>query len=428
MMSTLLPNVPHSLPGPEDITRETFANGMVVLSRANFSSPSVMVVGYLPVGGIYDPTDKLGLADFTASALMRGTQEQDFHQIYDTLEFAGASLGFGGGVHTIGFSGKALAEDLDMLLTLAAQALRHPVFPLDQVERLRAQLLTSLAIMAQDTGHMAAMTFDQLIYPGHPYSRPEEGTPETIQAIEQADLVNFHQHHYGPRGLTLAIVGAVDPRLAIEKTAQVLGDWQNPLQPQPVTLPALAALEQRATRQVSIPGKSQADLVIGAAGPARASADFLPALVGNNILGQFGMMGRIGEVVREKSGLAYYAASQISGGVGPGPWSVAAGVDPENIEKTTDLIIEEIRRFTSEPVTAEELADSQANFIGHLPLSLESNAGVAGALTSLERHQLGLDYYYRYPALVNAVTAEQILETANRYLDPERLGIVYAGP
>ncbi len=65
-----------------------------------------------------------------------------------------------------------------------------------------------------------------------------------------------------------------------------------------------------------------------------------------------------------------------------------------------DLIRSEIRRFTSEPVTADELSDSQANFIGRLPLSLESNGGVAGALLNLERYDLGLDYYRRYPDLV----------------------------
>lgn len=428
-MTPASPTLPiHSLPGPKDITRETFANGMVVLSRANYNSPSVVITGYLPAGGIYDPQDKLGLANFTATSLMRGTQQQDFHQIFDTLESCAASLGFGGGVHSIGFSGKALAEDLDLLLSLFAQALRQPVFPNDQVERLRAQALTSLAIMAQDTAHMAALTFDQLVYAGHPYSRPEEGTPQTIQAIEQTDLVDFHRRHYGPRGLALAIVGAVDPEQAVEKTARALGDWQNPLQPLPAELPALTRLEQRTTRQVSIPGKSQADLLIGAAGPARASMDFMPAMVGNNILGQFGMMGRIGEAVRERAGLAYYAASHLSGGTGPGPWSMSAGVDPENISKVIDLVIEEIQRFTSEPVSADELADSKSDFVGHLPLSLESNAGVASALINLERHQLGLDYYYRYAGLINAVSVKQIMESAQQYLDPDRLGIAVAGP
>jgi zinc protease len=93
-----------------------------------------------------------------------------------------------------------------------------------------------------------------------------------------------------------------------------------------------------------------------------------------------------------------------------------------------DLIRSEIRRFTTEPVAAEELSDSQANFIGRLPLTLESNGGVAGALLNLERYKLGLDYYRRYADLVRGVTVEQVLETASRYLHPDRLGVGIAGP
>ncbi len=117
----------------------------------------------------------------------------------------------------------------------------------------------------------------------------------------------------------------------------------------------------------------------------------------------------------------------MSGGIGPGPWLFFAGVNPKNIEKTIALIRKEITRFVSEPVTGEELADTQSNYIGRLPLSLESNAGVASALLNLERYQLGLDYYLSYPDLINAVTPAEILETAQRYLNPDRLAIATAG-
>jgi zinc protease len=76
----------------------------------------------------------------------------------------------------------------------------------------------------------------------------------------------------------------------------------------------------------------------------------------------------------------------------------------------------------------DELTDSQANFIGRLPLSLESNGGVAGALVNLERFDLGLDYYRQYPDLVRGVTREQVLETAGRYLAEDCLGAAVAGP
>lgn len=418
----------HSLPGSDDITRVQLPNGLVVLSRANFNSPSVVINGYLMAGGILDPDERLGLADFTAACLMRGTRENSFQEIYDLLESAGASLGTGSGIHTTIFNGKALAEDLDLLLGLLAEALRHPVFPGAQVERLRAQLLTGLAIRAQDTGEMASLAFDQLVYPGHPYSRPEDGYPETIQAIRRDDLVDFHHRHYGPRGMVIAIVGAVDPHLAVDKAARTLGDWHNLQQNIPPELPGLVPLEKTLTRRVEIPGKSQADIVMGAAGPARHSPDFLAALLANNVLGQFGMMGRIGQVVREQAGLAYYASSSLSGGIGPGPWGISAGVDPANVDKAIELIQREVARFTAGPVSEAELADSQANFIGRLPLSLESNGGVAAALINLEKYQLGLDYYRQYPGLVHSVSTEILLETTRRYLDPDRLAIAVAGP
>jgi zinc protease len=417
----------HSLPGPDDITRRILPNGITVLTRPNFSSLSVVVNGNLSAGSIFEPDEKLGLADFTALALMRGTAQRDFQQLYEALESNGASLGIDGGTHTAGFYGHALAEDIDLLIGTLAEALRQPVFPSDQVERLRAQLLTSLAIRAQDTAEVASLTFDELVYAGHPYSRPEEGNPDTVRSITREDLVTFHKVHYGPRGMVISIVGAIDPECAIDSVSRFLGDWENPAQPEPPALPPLQALNEMVTRQVHIPGKSEADIVMGVAGPPRRSPDFLPASLGNSILGQFGMFGRIGESVRERAGLAYHASSSLSGGIGPGPWLVIAGVNPQNLEKAINLVRQEIARFVTDPVTSEELADSQANFVGRLPLSLESNGGVSAALLNLERYGLGLDYYRRYPDLIAAVTPAEILETARHYLHPDRLAIATTG-
>ena len=417
-----------SLPGPDDITRATLPNGITVLARANFNSPSIVISGYLQAGSLFEEDSKAGLASFTASALMRGTVPHDFQEIYDALESAGASLGYNGGTHTTGFGGKALAEDLEMLLDLLSETLRQPTFPQDQVERLRAQLMTGLAIRAQDTSQMAHLTFDQIVYKGHPYGRSEDGYPETVETISRDDMAGFHKSYYGPRGLVLAVVGAIEPEQAVNMVTEILGDWENPQQPNPPELPPVTPLTQSLTEKVTIEGKIQADIILGTPGPERRSPDFLSAALGNNILGQFGMMGRIGEAVREQAGLAYYAFSSVSGGVGPGAWYVSAGVNPTNIDTAIDLIKKEITRFVNEPVTDEELADSKTNFIGRLPLSLETNNGVVSALINREKFDLGLDYYERYAELIQAITAEEVLETAQRYLDPDRLGIAVAGP
>jgi zinc protease len=228
--------------------------------------------------------------------------------------------------------------------------------------------------------------------------------------------------------MTVVVVGAVHPKAAVDLVERAMGDWKNPDQPDEPSLPKLKLLEKTIKRHYKIAGKSQADIVIGTNGPRRKDNDYMAATLGNSVLGQFGMMGRIGESVREKSGMAYYAYSNISAGVGPGSWTVSAGVNPANVDKVSELIIKELKRLIRGGVTRVELADSQANFIGRLPLSLESNGGVASALLNIERYDLGLDYYRRYPDLVKAVTAADVLEVARKYIDPDRWVIATAGP
>ena len=417
-----------SLPGPNDIYREVLHNGITILTRSNFNSPSVVISGYFEAGALFDPDDKLGLADYVTSALMRGTKKHNFDEIYNILESAGASLGFNTGVHKSGFSGRSLAEDLPLLLNLLSDSLTQPAFPKVEMEKLRAQILTGLAISAEDTSDMASETFDKILFKNHPYSRPDEGTPESIIQIKREDLVKFHRNHYGPRGMVIAIVGAVKPEEAIRQVKRALGGWQVKGQKEALELPELKPLKKTVSKHHRIPGKSQSDIVVGTNGPKRKDAEFLSATLGNNILGQFGMMGRIGESVREKEGLAYYAYSSLNAGIGPGSWEVNAGVNPGNVSKATNLIIDELKRFIQDGVTEDELADSKANFIGRLPLSLESNGGVAGALLNIERHNLAMDYYLRYTDLVNEVTCEDVLSTARKYIDPDRLAIAVAGP
>ncbi len=418
----------HSLPGADDIHRVELSNGIVVLARANFNSPSVVISGYLPAGGLLDPDEKLGLADFVSSALMRGTHRRAFQELYDELESVGASFGYNSGTHYVGVSGRSLVEDLPLLLDVMADTLQNPTFPEDQVEKLRAQMLTGLAIRAQNTSDMASLTFDELLYEGHPYSRADEGWPETVQAITLADLAEFHRRYYGPRGMVISIVGAVEPEKAAGEVERVLGGWQNEAQEDAPELPEFRPPTRTVRKHYAIPGKSQSDIVMGTHGPKRNDPEYMSASLGNNILGQFGLMGRIGDVVREQSGLAYYAYSNLSAGTGTGAWYVSAGVNPSNLEKAVDLIKQELKRYVEAGITAEELSDSQTNFIGRLPLSLESNGGVAGSLLNIERFNLGLDYYRQYPDLVKAVTVEEVLETARKYIDPERLVIAMAGP
>lgn len=416
-----------NLPGANSIKRFTLPNGVVLLAFSNFNSCSVDLVGLLENGGASDPLDKLGLAHLTASMLSRGTQNRDFPAYHDALESKGANLSFSCGTRQTWFRGKSLSEDIEMLIEMAADSLRQPSFPPEYVKRLRNQMLASLAIRDEDTSEVASMLFDQALFPNHPFGNPVDGTIETLQAITREDLLAFHHAYYKPQGMIIVAAGAVESNNIVELAQKYFGDWHND-DSRDFSLPPVPSAPARIVKKHRfVEEKSQTDLIIGTLGPTRGSEDYMPVYLGNNILGQFGLMGRLGESLRTRSGLAYHASSSVNGWQDTGTWEFSAGLSPENLEKAITLIRAEIGRYAEEPVTAQELSDSKSHLIGRLPLSLESNAGIANAILSIERFNLGLDYYQRYPDIVQLISAEQILKSSRKYLHPDKLVIASAG-
>lgn len=418
-----------SLPGPDNITRAVLSNGIVVLVYENHAAQSVFLVGSLDAGSIYENPSYNGLAALTAGALMRGTHQRDFDLIHESLEAIGADVSISSGSHKVGFSGKALAEDLGTVLDILADVLRQPSFPQEQIERLRGETLTWLQYRQQDTRWQAGRLFRENLYPlEHPYHHSTQGTLETLPLLTVDDLRAFHHRHYGPSGMIIAIAGAVRAQEAVDIVRRRLEDWQNPMQPSTPALPDVPSLKDVRRASVAVPGKTQSDLVIGVVGPSRFAADYQAASLVNSILGQFGMMGRIGHVIREELGLAYYAGSRLEGGYGPGAWSVLAGVNPANVELTIERTLEQIRRIVNEQVSDEDLDDNRSYFTGRLPLQLESNEGIASSILNMESYSLGLDYLVKYHDLIYSLTRDDLQTAAQHYWGEDAYVVSVAGP
>ncbi|MEO8393937.1 MAG: pitrilysin family protein [Chloroflexota bacterium] len=418
-----------SLPNSQNITRVTLDNGVTILVYEKFDAASVVISGSLNVGALYETPAQNGLAALTASALTRGGNKRDFNAINEALEDIGADVDLGGNVNTTSFSGKSLAEDLPVIVDVLADVVRHPTFPVAQVERLRGEVLTGLQYRTQDTRYRAGRAFHEALYPAnHPYHYSTRGSVESVSKITPANLAEFHKQFYGPKGMIFVVVGAVKAADAIEIVRAGFEDWSNPTQPNPPPFPELAPITSGKRVVVALPGKTQSDLVLGLPGPSRFSPDYQAASLVNSVLGQFGMMGRIGRSVREELGLAYYAYSQIDGGFGPGSWNVAAGVNPSNVDLAIDRIRDEIKRLVTEPVGEDDLADNQAYHVGHLPLQLESNEGIASSVRNMETYGLGLDYLDHYADMIKSLTRADLLNAAKHYLNPDNLVVGIAGP
>ncbi len=416
-----------SLPGPEDIARRRLPNGAMALAYENFSSPSVVVHGWMWVGSIDVPPHQAGLAAFTASMLTRGTERRTFAQIGEEIESLGASISISSSGHTTAFTAKCLVEDLSQVLDVLTDCLYHPTFPSEYVEKRRGEVLTAIEQREHDTQAMALINLYALMYPDHPYGRSQLGYRETIATMTRDDVERFYKRCYGARGMGITIVGAIERERGLDVLEEMMGNWQGADYVQS-PLPSVPEIVATREKRHVISGKTQTDIMLGWVGPRRTDPDFYAAYLANCVLGQFGMMGRIGDHVRDEQGLAYYAYTSLEAGIGPGPWSAVAGVAPANVDRAIASILREVQRMRDEPVGDEELADNKAYLIGSLPLRLEGNEGIAAHIANMELYGLGTDYLRRLPALIESVTAEDIMAVVNKYMNPRAYVLSVAGP
>jgi zinc protease len=407
----------------------TLSNGITLIVKENHHAQSVVVRGHLHGGSNLDGPEQAGLASFTTSVMRRGTAKRTFAEINETIESVGASVYISSGRHLTGFGGKSLAEDFALLAEIMAEMLLTPTFLAEEVEKVRGQIITSLKEAEDSPRSMAGRYFREILYgPDHPYGRPSSGTLESVARLSRADLVNFYQQTLHPHNGAVVVVGDVRNEAVYDTLEAALGQWQPGHQPPDTTLSDPQPLSTLVRYVHTMPNKSQADVILGNVGPQRQADDFYTAEVGDTILGQLGLGGRIGLNVRDKAGMAYYARTSLSASLAPSPWTVYAGVNPANIDKAIDLMLAEVHRFRTEPVTEQELADAKAYLTGTLPLQLESNEGVASLLLETHLYQLGDDFIARYPDLINAVTAVEIKVAAQKYLNDEVYALAIAGP
>lgn len=409
--------------------RAELPGGIVLLGQIRPDDPVVVAQIRIAAGSLADPDDLPGLATFTARLLSRGQDGRTFAEFNELTDGLGASLGVDAGRQFVDLSIRCLLDDFPTLLDLAADVLRRPTFPEEEVERVRRELMAAIRDSEQSTGAVADLAMRRMLYPaGHPYARRSIGDEGSIARIDRDDLVTFHAAHYGSATMTVSVVGgagSIDTVGAM--IAERFGGWGTSVVAPP--LPA-APVAPEATRRedITVAGKSQTDLVIVGPTIRRDHPDYYALDTATVILGQLGLSGRLGAEVRDRRGLAYGVSSSIVSGRESGLFVGRAGVSPTDADQAVGAIVEEVRRLREDGVTDEELDDAQSYLTGVLPIALERSAGVAGTLLNIEYHGLGLDYLDRYPGIIRGLTRDDLLRAARAHIDPDRFVIATAGP
>ena len=408
--------------------RQSFENGAVVIVQEAFETPAVAINATFLTGSSDEPEELPGLAQLMGRVIDRGTERRSGDAIADTLDERGVTLHVGTTRHTTTLSCTCLAEDFDELLALVIDVARRPTFPENEVTKRRAESITGLRQDEDNPAVRAGEALSALLYGvDHPYGRPSKGTPESLDKMDRASIVGFHARNIRPSVLSIVIVGDVDAHRAIDSVYEEIDGWNGPpASPIVVQPPAMPAI--RRERRIAMPAKAQTDIAYGFTTITRLDPRFHAYSMMNNILGQFGLGGRLADNIRERQGMAYYAFSSFDPSFGDAPLVVRAGVDPNNVGRALDAIDMEVRQFGESGPTQAEVDETRAYLVGAIPRQLESNDSIASFLQSCEQFGLGLDYDRRLPGLIEGVTVEEIRSAAAEVLSPDRAAVVVAGP
>ena len=391
-------------------------NGLTVLFLENHVLPVVSIEAFVNAGERYIPDEKAGLAVLTGRLLEEGTTSRSALEIAQAIESVGGNLQ----TQSRGVSAQVLAKDMTLALDLVADMLIHPIFDQKCFEKERQRLLGMLAGDDDNPSLVAYNLFHEMVYGSHPYHRPQKGYKETVQKLTQADLIAYYPTYFVPNNTILAIVGDVAPTEVIAQVQRYFGAWTpRALPPQSIfEIPQpVGCITQQIYKE-----KEQTHLYLGHPGITRTNPDYYTLLTMDHILGTGpGFTDRISRKLRDEQGLAYtvYATITLSASSEPGTFLAYIGTSQENMNLAIEGFLEEMRKIRAEQVSPEELELAKNYLTGSYVFHFETSTQLAQYLIHTERFQLGEDFLWKYPQLIQSVTVDDILRVAQQYLHPE---------
>jgi zinc protease len=402
----------------------TLSNGLQIVVVQHHEQPVVTLRLLVRAGAASDPEKRQGTAVLTAALLDQGTTTRSAAQIADTIDTVGGGLGTGAGTDLSYANVLVMKDSLGLGFELLNDVARNPAFKLEELERQRQQAVSGLKVSFEDPDYVAGLVFDRLVYGFHPYGLPNNGTPESLQAITVEDLQAFHRAHYAPNNAILAVVGDVTPAEAFAGAERVLGNW-----PRRTIVPVPQATPPEPTRRVLVinkPDAVQTELRVGHLAIPRKHPDYLAFDLAMKILGGEGA-NRLHRVLRSERGLTYGASAEYQALQQAGDFAADTDTRSDATAEALRLIVEEITKLQRDRVSPRELADAQAYLAGSFPLTLETPDAIAAQVLNALFYGLPLSDIENYRELVNKITPDDIQRVAQLYMKPDRLSVVLVG-
>ncbi len=431
-MTTNLSNSRNRPSLAERVALHTFDGGGRLAVINNSHAPTVTIVGMLQGGPAMASDGRFAVPSLTAAMLERGTADFSRMSLARELEDHGLQLDVrtsGSAPASVSFSLQGLAEELPRMADILKSVLQRPVFPEDELEKVRERVLGVLQHEREDTSAVAFRELSRLIYPvGHPHRRREiEIRENEVNTMTRDDLERFHARCYGGQAMVCSVVGDVAGRDVKGLFGDALFGWGAPEQTPPEYSEVRPGDPARMITE--IPDRPNLDVFLGHAGRLRfGSDDYSAAVLANSCLGQSTLTSRLGVAVRDEAGLTYGINSGFMGTLQiPGPWVISLSVASENLERALALCHEVLDDFLRTGPQEAELDDERLAWAGGYQVGLATNVGVAMEVVKTLLAGQDIGRMDRFPLELLEVGRADVMKALTRYIDPSRLAVSVAG-
>lgn len=405
-------------------TKARLSNGLEVVLAEAHSIPKFHGELFFRSGNAAVADRAPGLAEMTATAVRTGTAKRASRQIEEDLRRIGADLSSNAGADTSAISFAGLSEFADPLLGLVNELAREAAFPEAEFERERRQKLEEVKLERTQPGFLASERLRKVLFGAHPYAQVSPSEAQ-VAAYQREDLQKVYRDAYTPENGLLLLVGDFDSKAMLQNVEKVFGAWTGK-KPETKTAAAPAYPRGRRVYLVHVPGAVQTQILAGCHAITRKNPDWVKLGLTNSLYGG-AFNSRLVMNIREDKGYTYSPRSGVHALRQHGYFSVSAAVRNDVVAASLTEIFYEMDKLRSLPVPELELAEAQNYLSGIFSMGLATQDGLLSQLATVALNELPDDYLETYRERVRAVTFEELLATARKYLDSANMQIVVVG-
>lgn len=406
----------------DGITRFQLKNGALVLTKQTPGTGIINISIYLKGGLLYEPQEKVGISNFIARTLLRGTESFNQDEIAKKLDEIGGSFSASSGHDAFVINMSFLKGFEERGMGLLMEILLNPAFPAEEIEKVRRQIIDDIKTREDYLPSVARDLLNEGLYKNHPYRFNSLGTEESVLSITREDLANFWKRMLAGRNMVAGSTGDFGgdfEHLLIEGFSRIKeGEKLEKKVPSP--LPP-SKLEEK-LKHID---RNQVHIFLGFLTVPINHTDTYPLIVLDGILS--GQGGRIFRELRDERALAYALTAISFRSSEPGYISVYLACDPSKYEEALRGIREILDDLIKNGVKKEEVERAKNMITGNYWINLQTGSAKAEFLARNEFYELGFQNFRDYEKRINDVKVEDVNRIIKKFILPDRYVLSAAG-